>query len=77
MLRPVLLKAAATALTLASTLASAVYVSAHLKNPAAPLHPSVLGARESASGASNGAVLVVGPPVQPSAEPPVASTYAS
>lgn len=77
MLRPVVLKAAATALTLASTLASAVYVSAHLKNPAAPLQPSVLGARESASGGPIGGVLVVGPPVQPTAQPPVASTYAS
>jgi hypothetical protein len=35
------LKAGATALTLVTIVMSAAYVSAHLKNPAAPLKPSV------------------------------------
>ena len=40
--RPLLLKVAATALSLAATAASAAYVTAHVKNPAAPLQPPVL-----------------------------------
>lgn len=60
--RSLLLKAAATALTLAATVVSAHYVAAHLKNPAAPLHP---------------AVLTVAPSVRQSDVQPVTSTYAS
>lgn len=71
-MRPVLLKVAATVLTLGATLASALYVTAHLKNPAAPLQPAVL------RGASNiGGDVIVGPSVQPTNQPPVTSTYAS
>lgn len=71
-MRPVLLKVAATWLTLGATAASAVYVTAHLKNPSAPLQPAVL------TGTSTlGATVVVGPAVQPTNQPPVTSTYAS
>ena len=39
------LKAAATLLTLLSAAASAAYVSAHVKNTTAPLHPPVITAQ--------------------------------
>jgi hypothetical protein len=61
-LRPLVLKAGATAVTLAATLISALYVTAHVKNPSAPLKPSVLS---------------ISPSVQPSDVQPVTSTYAS
>jgi hypothetical protein len=60
--RALALKAAATALTLAATVGSAVFVTAHLKNPAAPLRPSV---------------LTVAPSIRQSDVKPVTSTYAS
>ena len=41
-MRTFLLKAGATALTVGATMLSALYVTAHLKNPAAPLRPVVL-----------------------------------
>ena len=41
-MRSVILKVGATVLTLGTTLASALYVTAHLKNPSAPLQPAVL-----------------------------------
>src|SRR5207249_994015 len=59
-MRPALLKLAATALTLGATVASALYVPAHLKNPAAPLQPGVLTARDGASSSVLGGT-VVGP----------------
>ncbi len=68
--RGLLLKVAATALTLATTGASAWYVSAHLKNPKAPLQPIVLNA------STNGAVTI-SPLVRPTDVQPVTSTYAS
>ncbi len=61
-LRPLLLKAGATAVALGATLISALYVTVHLKNPSAPLQPSVLN---------------ISPSVQPSDVQPVTSTYAS
>jgi multidrug efflux pump subunit AcrA (membrane-fusion protein) len=61
-LRPLLLKACATLVTLGATLTSALYVTAHLKNPSAPLKPSV---------------LTISASVQPSDVQPVTSTYAS
>jgi hypothetical protein len=60
-MRTVVLKLGATVLTIATTLVSAAYVTAHLKNPAAPLQPTV----------------VIGPSVQPGNVQPVTSTYAS
>ena len=41
-LRPLLLKIGATVLSLVATAASAAYVTAHVKNPNAPLQPPVL-----------------------------------
>jgi hypothetical protein len=65
------LKALATALTLGTAVASALYVAAHVKNPTAPLHPSVV------SRAAAGARLHLGPSVQSGDVEPVTSTYAS
>jgi hypothetical protein len=61
-MRSFLLKAVATALTIGATAASAVFVTSHLKNPSAPLQPTVLTAA---------------PAVQTTTQPPVTSTYAS
>ena len=71
-MRPLLLKFAATGVTLGATVASALYVTSHLKNPSAPLQPAVLQSSSSVAGA-----VVVGPAVQPTTEPPITSTYAS
>ena len=69
-MRAFVLKAGATALTVAATLASALYVSSHLKNPAAPLQPIVLSA-------GPGGSVTLTPGVQPSDVAPLTSTYAS
>jgi hypothetical protein len=71
-MRSLALKIVATLLTLGVTVASAEFVTAHMKNAAAPLQPSVLS---SSSGA--GTVVVVGPSVQSTTASPIASTYAS
>ncbi len=65
-----MLKAGATALTVVATLASALYVSSHLKNPAAPLQPIVLSAAQSGD-------VTLTPGVRPSDVAPITSTYAS
>jgi hypothetical protein len=49
-----------------------VFVTSHLKNPAAPLQPAVL-----TSTTPLGGVVVVGPSIQPTTSPPITSTYAS
>jgi hypothetical protein len=54
-----------------------VFVTAHLKNPAAPLQPAVVNAANGSSSASLGGTMTVGPSVQPSNAEPVTSTYAS
>lgn len=72
-MRTVVLKAGATVLTLAATLLSVAYVTAHLKNPAAPLQPTVV----KASTATRSGGVTLGPSVQPSNAQPVTSTYAS
>jgi len=72
-MRPVLLKLGATALTLGATLASAVYVTAHLKNPSAPLQPTVLASQQ---GGQVGGVTIT-PGVRQSDVQPVTSTSAS
>jgi hypothetical protein len=64
------LKAGATALTLATTAVSALYVTSHLKNPAAPLQPIVISTAQ-LSGVS------ITPGVQKTDVPPVTTTYAS
>jgi hypothetical protein len=61
--RSLVLKAAATALTVGATLLSALYVTSHVKNPAAPLQPPVLGMSSFT-------------PASPAVQP-VTSTYAS
>jgi hypothetical protein len=76
-MRTVFLKTGATLLTLAATALSALYVTAHLKNPAAPLQPTVLNASRGASVSAPGGTLTLGPSVQPSTAHPVTSTYAS
>jgi hypothetical protein len=68
--RSFILKAGATALTVAATLVSALYVTSHLKNPAAPLQPIVLST-------SAGGDLTLRPGVQQTGVAPVTSTYAS
>jgi hypothetical protein len=72
-MRPFLLKLGATALTLGATLASAVYVTAHLKNPSAPLQPTVLASQQ---GGEVGGVTIT-PGVRQGDVRPVTSTYAS
>jgi hypothetical protein len=69
-----LLKAVATGVTLVATVVSAVYVGAHVKNPDAPLHPSVMG--HAASQAPTGSLSLT-PSVRSSDVQPVTSTYAS
>ena len=76
-MRLFLLKAVATAITIGATVASAVFVTSHLKNPAAPLQPSVVNAGNGASSTTLGGTLTVGPAVQPTNVPPLTSTYAS
>jgi hypothetical protein len=77
-MRVLLLKAGATAISIVATVASAVYVSAHLKNPAAPLQPPVLNANGDGPAATAlGGTVTVGPSVRPGNTQPVTSTYAS
>ncbi|HUY75053.1 MAG TPA: hypothetical protein VMW11_11120 [Candidatus Dormibacteraeota bacterium] len=76
-MRAILLKVGATVLTFTTTAVAAVYVTSHLKNPAAPLRPTVLIAPGSTTFSAPGGTLTVGPSVQPSDVQPVTSTYAS
>ncbi len=76
-MRPLLLKAGATCVTIAATVVSALYVTAHLKNPAAPLRPAVLTSQQDASVSTAGGTLIIGPSVHPTDAPPLTSTYAS
>jgi hypothetical protein len=76
--RSALLKAGATVLTLVATVASAVYVTGHLKNPAAPLRPTVLTSTQiSTVSLPGGGQVTLTPGVQPATIQPVTSTYAS
>jgi hypothetical protein len=68
-MRTVVLKLGATVLTILTTVVSAAYVTAHLKNSGAPLQPTVI--RDASSG------VMLGPSVQPGNVQPVTSTYAS
>jgi hypothetical protein len=72
-MRSFLLKLGATVLTLGTTVASAVYVTAHLKNPSAPLQPAVLASQQ---GTAVGGVTIT-PGVRPGDVQPVTTTYAS
>jgi len=71
-----LLKAAATALTLVAAAAAAAHVGGHVKNAAAPLHPGVLGAPPAVSSPSGGS-LKLSPAVRTSDVQTVTSTYVS
>ena len=53
-------------MTIAATVAAALFVTSHIKNPEAPLQPAVLLD-----------TVTVGPAVEPSDLEPVTSTYAS
>ena len=75
-MRTALLKVGVTAITLVTTVASAFFVTSHLKNPEAPLQPAVLADNRSGASAFGGS-LSVGPSVEPSNAEPVASTFAS
>jgi hypothetical protein len=70
-----LLKAAATALTLLAAGAAALHVAGHVKSSAAPLHPSVLGG--AAAPTTNGGHLSLSPSVHSGDVQAVTSTYAS
>jgi hypothetical protein len=70
------LKAGATVLTLAAAVASAIYVSGHVRNGTAPLHPTVIGEPAVVS-TSAGGRLSVSPSVRSSDVESVTSTYAS
>jgi hypothetical protein len=72
-MRPFLLKFGATVLTLGTTAVSALYVTAHLKNPSAPLQPTVLASQQ---GGEVGGVTIT-PGVRQGDVHPVTSTYAS
>jgi hypothetical protein len=76
-MRAAVLKVGATALTVLATVLSALYVTSHLKNPAAPLQPAVLSATRGSAVSVPGGSLILGPSVQPSDVQPVTSTYAS
>ena len=67
-----LLKAAATALTLAAALATALHVAGHVKDSAAPLHPEVLGAPAVPAGK-----LTLSPSVRRADVQPVTATTVS
>jgi hypothetical protein len=73
--RSFLLKTGATLLAVAATVLSSVYVTAHMKNPAAPLQPPVLDASKGAT--ALGGTVTVSPSVQSGSAQPVTSTYAS
>lgn len=76
-MRSAVLKLGATVLTVATTVLSSLYVTSHLKNPAAPLQPAVLSATRGSTVNVPGGSLTLGPSVQPSDVRPVTSTYAS
>jgi hypothetical protein len=69
-MRIFMLKAGATALTVGATLVSALWVTSHLKNPAAPLQPIVLSTQ-------SGGTVNLTPSVQATDVAPITSTYAS
>jgi hypothetical protein len=75
-MRAFVLKGVVTGITMVATVVSAVYVGAHVKNPAAPLRPSVIRGSGAQSQASGGKLSLT-PSVRSSDVQPVTSTYAS
>lgn len=76
-MRAAVLKFGATVITVAATVAASVYVTSHLKNSAAPLHPAVLSAGAGGAVSLLGGTVSVGPSVKPTDAQPITSTYAS
>jgi len=76
-MRALVLKLGATVLTVAATVLSSLYVTAHPKNPGAPLQPSVLASGQGSTVSALGGTVTVGPSVQPGQGQPVTSTFAS
>ena len=76
-MRTFALKAGATLVTVATTVLSALYVTAHLKNSAAPLRPAVLSQTAGTTVTALGGSLTIGPSVQTAGTQPSTSTYAS
>jgi hypothetical protein len=70
------LRGVVTGITLVATVVSAVYVGAHVKNPTAPLRPSVIRGPSALSQAPGGKLSLT-PSVRSSDVQPVTSTYAS
>ena len=70
--RSLYLRLAATGITMLTAAGSAGYVSAHVKNAGAPLHPSVGGGTQYANGR-----LSLSPSVKAGNVEAVTSTYAS
>jgi hypothetical protein len=75
-MRAFVLKGVVTGITMVATVVSALYVSAHVKNPAAPLRPSVVRGAGAQSQAASGKLSLT-PSVRSSDVQPVTSTYAS
>jgi hypothetical protein len=76
-MRALVLKLGATVLTVGATTLSSLYVTAHLKNPSAPLQPSVLTSGQGTTVSGLGGSVTVGPSIRPGSAQPVTSTYAS
>ena len=76
-MRSFLLKAAATALTIAAAAAAIVHVNGHLKTASAPLHPAVLGGSTPAVSVGGDGRLHLTPSVHSGGASAVTSTYAS
>lgn len=75
-MRGLLLKAAATVLTLGAAALSARHVTVHLRDPAAPLHPPIVqGGAPVPTG--EGGSLQLTPGVRTTDLPPATSTYVS
>jgi len=72
-----LLKAAATALTLGAAAAAAVHVGGHVRDPSAALHPVVLGPPAVTTTTTAGGRLQLTPSVRSSNAQPVTFTAAS
>jgi hypothetical protein len=74
--RSLLLKAAATVLTIAAATAGAVHVGLHLKTSPAPLHPAVVGGPSTVATTAGGR-LTLTPSVRSGNVQAVTSTNAS
>jgi hypothetical protein len=75
-MRVLSLKAVATALTLVAAVGAAVQVSRHVKDAAAPLHPTVLGQPAVTTAAADGHLQLT-PAVRGGDVRAVTSTYVS